>query len=62
MQYTNSEIQSRIDEHIHNQKYRDIMRMRLVDGRTAENIAEQTEMSTVQIYRIIKKCREMIEK
>ena len=61
MQYTNSEIERRISETIHNAKYREIMRMRLVDGMTAERIAEQTAMSTVQIYRIIKKCRKMIE-
>ena len=55
MQYTNSEIQSMIDEHIHNQKYREIMRMRLVDGLTYEKIAELVEMSAVQIKRIVKR-------
>ena len=55
MQYTNSEIQRRIDEHIHNQKYRDIMRMRLVDGYTYEHIAELVEMSAIQIKRIVKR-------
>ena len=60
MQYTNSEIQSRIDEHIHNQKYRDIMRMRLVDGYTYERIAELVEMSAVQIKRIVKRYAMMI--
>ena len=60
MQYTNSEIQSRIDEHIHNQKYRDIMRMRLVDGLTYEKIAELVEMSAVQIKRIVKRYVMMI--
>ena len=61
MEYTNTEIQRRIDEQIHSDRDRRIMRMRLVDGLTAERIAEQTAMSTVQIYRIIKKCRKMIE-
>ena len=61
MQYTNSEIERRISEQIHSDRDRRIMRMRLVDGYTAEMIAEQTAMSTVQIYRIIKKCRKMIE-
>ena len=61
MQYTNSEIERKISEQIHSDRDRRIMRMRLVDGMTAERIAEQTAMSTVQIYRIIKKCRKMIE-
>ena len=61
MQYTNSEIERKISEQIHSDRDRRIMRMRLVDGLTAERIAEQTAMSTVQIYRIIKKCRKMIE-
>ena len=61
MQYTNSEIERKISEQIHSDRDRRIMRMRLVDGLTAEMIAEQTAMSTVQIYRIIKKCRKMIE-
>ena len=55
MEYTNSEIEQRIAEHIHNQKYRDIMRMRLVDGLTYEKIAELVEMSAVQIKRIVKR-------
>ena len=61
MQYTNSEIERKISEQIHSDRDRRIMRMRLVDGYTAERIAEQTSMSTVQIYRIIKKCSKMIE-
>ena len=56
MQYTNSEISRRIDEHIHNQKYRDIMRMRLVDGYTYDHIAEAVEMSERQIKNIVKRC------
>ena len=61
MQYTNSEIEQRISEQIHSDRDRRIMRMRLVDGLTAEKIAESVGMSVVQIYRIIKKCRKMIE-
>ena len=56
MEYTNTEIKRRIDEHIHNQKYRDIMRMRLVDGLTYERIAEAVEMSPRQIFNIVRRC------
>ena len=61
MKYTNSEIERRISEQIHSDRDRRIMRMRLVDGLTAEKIAESVGMSVVQIYRIVKKCRKMIE-
>ena len=61
MEYTNSEIERRIEESIHSSRDRRIMHLRLVDGLTAEKIAESVGMSVVQIYRIIKKCRKMIE-
>ena len=60
MQYTNSEIESRIAETIHNSKYREIMRLKLIDGLSAERTAEIVDMSAVQIYRIVKRCRKMI--
>ena len=55
---TNSELDSRISEQIHNAKYRDIMRMRLVDGLTYERIAEAVEMSPRQIANIVKRYTE----
>ena len=55
-QYTNSEIICRIEETIHNKKYRDVMRMRLVDGLTYERIAEAVEMSPRQVWNIVKRC------
>lgn len=66
MQYyvelTNSEIAARIGENIHSAKYREIMRLKLIDGLTAEKIAELKDMSAVQIYRIVKRCKKLIEK
>ena len=58
MQYTNSEIERRISEQIHNAKYREIMRMRLIDGLTYERIAEIVEMSPRQIKNIVKRYTE----
>ena len=55
MQYTNSEIERRIAETIHNAKYREIMRMRFIDGLTYERIAEAVEMSPRQIKNIVKR-------
>lgn len=53
---TNSEIEQRISENVHNSKYRDIMRMRLCDGLTYERIAEAVEMSPRQVWNIVKRC------
>lgn len=61
MEYTNSEIEQRIAEHIHNQKYRDVMRLRMIDGYTYERIAEAVEMSPRQVYRLVKKFKNIIE-
>lgn len=40
-QYTNSHITYLIDEHIHNKRDREIMKLHYVDGLSAERIAEQ---------------------
>lgn len=57
----NSEIERRISEYIHSEKYRHVMRMKMIDGLTLERIAEVVEMSPAQVYRIVKQCRKMIE-
>lgn len=57
---TNSEIEQRIKENIHNQLYRRIMYLRLVDGLTYERIAEYVEMSPRHVIRIVKSCMESI--
>ena len=58
---TNSELDVLISEKIHSQRDREIMRMKLIDGFTAEKTAEIMQMSSVQIYRIIKRCKKLIE-
>lgn len=58
---TNSEIDALISEKIHSQRDRQIMRMKLIDGLTAEKTAEIMQMSPVQIYRIVKRCKKLIE-
>lgn len=42
---TNSEIIGQINEHIHSQRDRHILQLRLVDGLTYEKIAELVELS-----------------
>ena len=60
MQYhitlTNSEIAERISEHVHSERNRRIMHMKLIDGYTYEKIAEVVEMSPRQIKNIVKSC------
>ena len=62
MQYTNSEIDRCISEQIHNQKYRDIMHMRLVDGYTYERIAEAFEMSPRYLRALVKRLQNSLNK
>lgn len=58
--YSRSEIEWAIDEYILNEKYRDIMRRRLIDGICYEPLAEEFDMSVSQIKRIIYKSQEKI--
>lgn len=53
---TNSELADRISEHIHSERNRKIMCMKLIDGYTYERIAEIVEMSPRQIKNIVKSC------
>lgn len=53
---TNSELAERISEHIHSERNRKIMRLKLIDGLTYEKIAEIVEMSPRQIKNIVKSC------
>lgn len=51
-----SEIERAIDEWILNEKYRAILKRRLLDGLTYERLAEEFEMSVRQIKNIVYKC------
>lgn len=61
MQYTNSEIERRIAEQIHNERNRRIMHLRLVDGLTYERIAEAVEMSPRYIRALVKRLTERLK-
>lgn len=60
--YTNSQMCKLIDEHIHNLKYRNILRLRYIDGLTYEKIAEEVDMSTQQVKTIIYRAQEKLLK
>ena len=53
MEYTNTDISRVIDEYIHNERDRRILKRRYCDGVCYEPLAEESNMSVSQIKRII---------
>lgn len=60
MEYTNSQVQYVIDEWIHSEKERKILRRRLIDGLTIEELAEEFDRSPRQMQRIINKLQTIV--
>lgn len=54
-EYTNSEIEKIIDEYIHNERDRNVLKRRYIDGICYEPLAEEFDLSVTQIKRIIYK-------
>ena len=54
-EYTNSQIAAVIDEYIHKDICRKILKRKFIDGRTYESIAEEFDLSTRHVQRIIYK-------
>jgi DNA-directed RNA polymerase specialized sigma24 family protein len=52
-EYTNSEITELINERIHSERNRNILKRRLIDGITYEKLAEEFDLSVAQIKRIV---------
>lgn len=57
-----SEWENAIDEWIFNELHRAMLKRNLLDGRTYEQIAEQFDMSTRQVARLIPKLQEKLFK
>lgn len=55
MNYTNSEIAALIDEHIHSERDRAILKRRYIDGICFEPLAEEFDLSVRQVKNIIYK-------
>ena len=53
MEYKNSEIEKIIDEYIHNQRNRALLKRRYIDGITLESLGEEFELSVTQVKNII---------
>lgn len=58
---TNSELAELISEHIHSERDRQIMRMKLIDGLTYEKIAEKVEMSPRYVRSLVRKLTERLK-
>lgn len=58
--YTNSQICALINEHIHSDRDRQILKRRLIDGCCFEPLAEEFGMSDRQIKRIVYKLQERL--
>lgn len=60
--YTNSQISSLIDEHIHHALHRQMLKDRLIDGMTYEQIAEKHDITDRQTKNIIYKSMDRLIK
>lgn len=62
IEYTNSGVSSLIDEYIHSERDRAILKRRLIDGITYEALAEEFDLSVTQVKRIVYKGEDIIFK
>lgn len=58
--YSRTELTEAIDEWILNEKHREILKRRLIDGICFEPLAEEFDMSVRQIKRIVYKAQETL--
>lgn len=62
MEYSNSQISALIDEWVHSERDRAIMKRRLIDGLTHERLAEEFDISVRQVKRIIYKHMDVLSR
>ena len=60
--YTNSQIAALIDEHIHSERDRAILKRRLIDGICYEPLAEEFDLSTQRVKAIVYKAENKLFK
>lgn len=59
-EYMNSQIAAIIDETIHNERNRRVMKRRLIDGVVFEKLAEEFNLSVRQTKSIVYSCEKVI--
>ena len=52
-EYTNSQISGIIDEYIHSERDRKLLKRRLIDGITFDRLAEEFDLSVRQVKNIV---------
>ncbi len=62
IEYSNLEVSAVIDNYIHSERDRKILKRRLIDGICYEPLAEEFELSVRQIKKIIYKGQETVFK
>lgn len=60
MDYTNSQLASLIDEHIHSERDRAILKRRLIDGICYEPLAEEFGLSVQRVKAIVYKAQDKL--
>ena len=58
---SNSQLAELISEHVHSERNRQIMRMKLIDGYTYEKIAEIVQMSPRYVRSLVKRLTERLK-
>lgn len=58
---SNSQLAELIGEHIHSERNRQIMRMKMIDGYTYEKIAEIVQMSPRYVRALVKRLTERLK-
>ena len=60
IEYSRSDIEYAIDEWILNERNRNILKRRLLDGLTYERLSEEFDLSVQQIKNIVYKCQDKV--
>ena len=60
MEYRNSDMKLAIEEYVHNQHHRELLRLRYCEGLTYEEISEKTNYCPDHIKRLCKKYKTML--
>ena len=60
IEYANSDIAHAIDEYVHSERDRQILKRRLIDGVCFEPLAEEFDLSVRQVKNIVYKCSERV--
>lgn len=62
MEYTNTQIASLIDDYIHSERDRAILKRRLIDGILYDKLADEFELSERHVKRIVYTSQEILFK